>query len=568
MNPKNQKGTALILSLLVVTVLLIFAAIFIFRSVVEKATSDRERMATQALYIAEGGSEAALEQLDILINIDMLNTVNSTNPQKVANDAQNSVTSGDSVNFLLQYVKVGNTPELVLNGTQAEYPGTATALGNGTYQYKIILTEKSNPLTMGVDTWDFLYYFRIETTANVGSGVSRQVAKMGDFTVRVQRDNFAKYALFTNQHKMPNGTTVWFTNKTNFAGPVHTNERLSFALNPSGTFDGIVTQQYSTGRFYNSGFPILLNAASNPPKDVPTFNEGYTRSAALVELATATQKQDMINQARAGDTATGNGIFLANNGTSLTGGIYIKGNSTISMSVDSYDHEVYTITQGSTTKIITVDHNNVQTTVQAVGGPRTIYNGLPDGVDDVGTLIFANGMITSLGGKIQKDTELTIAGENDIVISNHISYSDYTPAVGTPGTPGYQPPTADGAKNLFGLVSWNGNVRIGTSSPNDINVHGSVMAQKGVFTVDNYSNTRLGRRGTATLLGGAITGYYGAFGQFNGSTGQHISGYGRNFVYDQRMLVGKAPPYFPTMKTFIAFTNDITDKIAWQEGGF
>ena len=34
--------------------------------------------------------------------------------------------------------------------------------------------------------------------------------------------------------------------------------------------------------------------------------------------------------------------------------------------------------------------------------------------------------------------------------------------------------------------------------------------------------------------------------------------YGRNFVYDDRLEVGAAPPYFPTLNTFVAFTNDIT----------
>jgi len=59
----------------------------------------------------------------------------------------------------------------------------------------------------------------------------------------------------------------------------------------------------------------------------------------------------------------------------------------------------------------------------------------------------------------------------------------------------------------------------------------------------------------------------GAFGLFNGETGNYLTGYGRNFVYDARMMEGKTPPYFPTLNAFIAFTNDILDKIVWQIGG-
>jgi hypothetical protein len=118
----------------------------------------------------------------------------------------------------------------------------------------------------------------------------------------------------------------------------------------------------------------------------------------------------------------------------------------------------------------------------------------------------------------------------------------------------------------LGILSWGGNIRVGNSAPNNIDMHGVVMARNGIFTVDNYNSQAVGPRGTATLLGGSITQFYGAFGLFNGSTGQQISGYGRNFIYDSRTLMGKSPPYFPSLRTFIAFTNDLTDKIVWQEG--
>ena len=54
---------------------------------------------------------------------------------------------------------------------------------------------------------------------------------------------------------------------------------------------------------------------------------------------------------------------------------------------------------------------------------------------------------------------------------------------------------------------------------------------------------------------------------FNGTTGDLVHGYGRNFVYDSRMQLGSAPPYFPSLNTFTAFTNELTDKLTWQEGG-
>ncbi len=563
----NSKGIALMITLLLVIVVMILGSVFVLRTINEKFSADRERRLKQSFYIAEGGGQAALSQLDTLINTNLLATVNATNPQTVSTKAAQYVAANDGLGFLIEFCKIGNTPQFTVSGTEGIYNSVATSLGNGAYQFALKVSEKSNPVAVNVDTWDFFYNFRVESTGTVSSVVDKTLFT-GDFTVRVQRDNFAKYALFTNHHTDPSGGLVWFTSKTNFSGPLHTNERYSIAFNPSGTFGGAVVQQSSTARFYNNGSPILLNADSNPGKDVATFQSGFTRNASAVSLSSSVDQQSMVNQARANDSTGGNGIFLANNGSSLTGGIYVNGNATVSMGVDGSDNATYTITQGATTKIVTVNRSANQTQVQTVSGGTVTYNGKPDGVDDLGTLIYVNGTVTSFSGTVQKDTEMTMASSSDIVVSNHVRYADYDPAVGQPGDASYQPPNATDKTNLLGLVSWGGNVRVGSSAPNNIDMHGIVMARSGIFTVDSYNNTGVGPRGTATMLGGAITDYYGAFGLYSGSTGQLIAGYGRNFVYDGRTQVGKSPPYFPSLQTFVAFTNDITDKMAWQEGGF
>ncbi len=568
MRLQNERGIALAITLLNITVLIVLGCLFILRSVNEKNIVDKERKTAQSFYLAEGGADAAIDKLNELINVDLLNTINSTNPQTVGNKAQQYVTTGDGLGFLIEYAKFGGAALFTLTGgTQAIFNGTSTALGSGTYQFKIIATEKTNPVSVGTDKWDFPYYFRIESTGTVGN-MPGKVLYNGDFTVRVQRDNFAKFALFTDHHTLPSGTVVWFTDKTNFAGPIHTNDQYSFAKSPSGIFDGVVTQQNTKARFYNNGNAIQMNASTNPPYDVPTFNSTYTRGAAQIVLASSVQQQDLYNQARGPDNTNGNGIFVANNGSSLTGGIYVKGDSTIQMAVDASGNAKYTVSQGATTKNITVSIPSNQTTVQTVGGGTSTYTGLPNGVDKLGTIIYTDGTVNSVSGTIQKDTEVTVSSQFDIVVTDNLVYQNYTPAVGTPGSANYTPPNANDATNLLGLVAWGGNVRVGTGAPNDINVHAIVMARNGILQVDSYNNTNVGPRGVATLLGGAITQFYGAFGLFNGSTGAQTAGYGRNFVYDSRTLLGKSPPYFPSMNTFIAFTNDITDKIAWQENGF
>jgi hypothetical protein len=91
------------------------------------------------------------------------------------------------------------------------------------------------------------------------------------------------------------------------------------------------------------------------------------------------------------------------------------------------------------------------------------------------------------------------------------------------------------------------------------------MVPHGVFTVDNYDSGS--SRGTATLLGGVISDYYGAFGTFSGTSGMR-TGYGRNFIYDARVLEGHAPPYFPYLDKY-AFDQipALSQRPVWKEEG-
>ncbi len=564
----NEKGMALVIVLLVVLVFAILGSAFIARTVNEKNTAEREKLLNQAFYVAEAGGDAGLAKLDELINTDLLNTINATSPNVVSTKASTYASTSDTLGLLMEYVKVANVAQLTLSGTEAQYSGVATALGAGAYTYNIVIKKKSNPVTISADMWDFPYYYQVNATSTV-QNMNRKVSLNGDFTVRVQRDNFAKYALFTDHHTMPDLTTVWFTNRTSFAGPLHTNERLSFAFNPGAVFDGAVDQQYATARFYNNGFPLLADAAQNGVVDVPTFNSTYTRNAPAIVLASAVVQADLANQANGGTAIGANGIYVPVTGANMKGGIYVKGNPTITLAVDASNNAKYTIAMGGfSTRTITVDRALNRTGVKIGSGATTYYNGLPDGIDNLGTIIYVDGAINGLSGTIQQDTQMTISTNSDINITNNLKYADYNAAVGTPGTGGYVPPNADSKTNLLGLVSWNGNINITTAAPNNVEIHAIAMARNGILQVNSYGDTGVGSRGVATLLGGVITQYYGAFGLFDSSTGNAISGYGRNFVYDQRTLLGTAPPYFPSMNTFIAFTNDLTDKVSYQEGGF
>lgn len=552
----NKRGVVLIVSLIVMTVLLVLTGVYFLSLITEKKAADSEEFVLQALGLAEAGANQGSSELRKRIRIDLLNNISAVNQGSVISSY---VINNDSLGFLRAYAYASGEPQFVVSAGEATVAVTALNLNtavSGNYNAAIIVTANGNPTNPSGEIYLFPYKYIIDSTGTITRPTpniqKRTRMLQGAFTLTVRRDTFAKYALFTSHHSTPSGTTVWFTANTNFTGPVATNGRFSFANNPSGHFTEDVSQHENKARFYNSGSTILLNADSNPPKDVPVFDKGFTRSADTINLQSSVSQADLKNEALGTLSEPGsNGIYVPNNGTSLTGGIYVRGVSALVMSVNGNSNPVYTITQGSTTKVVTVDYTNNQTQV-VTGSTTETYQGLPDGESNEGTLIYAKDNINSFSGTVQKDTSITVSSERDIVIANNVQYQEFTPS----------PLSASGYNNLLGILSWGGNVRIGTSAPNNVNIHGVVMAPHGVFTVDNYYSGSA--RGTATLLGGAITDFYGPFGTFSGSA--PVSGYGRNFVYDARMLQGAAPPYFPYMTNFTSFDDGgLDNKLVWQD---
>ena len=92
----NNKGIALIASLLVIIVLTIFASILISRSVFEKNLSQRYASQTQAFWLAEAGANKATKEL--LVNF---NAVNLTNTQLGAGGYSYSI---DAINTTARIV--------------------------------------------------------------------------------------------------------------------------------------------------------------------------------------------------------------------------------------------------------------------------------------------------------------------------------------------------------------------------------------------------------------------------------------------------------------------------------
>lgn len=215
MDTNNKKGIILIASYIVIAVLTVLGAAFISRSISELRIAQRERNSIQALYLAESGIDYAL---------DRLRTTGQSSGQKSA---------------------------------------TLATIGN----YSC--------------TWQ-----RIESTSRweiLSSGFVGDIERK--LRAELQPDTFARYLYFTDTehfryygYRLP----VWFVTNDSLDGPLQTNGHFHISGNP--VFSDIYFHKPLKSKddfitYMNGGNPINSSATSNPPQDIPVFNEGIELDA-------------------------------------------------------------------------------------------------------------------------------------------------------------------------------------------------------------------------------------------------------------------------------------------------
>ena len=591
---KQPAGFIMFLTLAFAVLLGLSSVLVIGPSVGEALKSGQELRDKRLFFLADGGAT--------LCRAELKNRLNTALPAKLAALAGLPLTSlkatyvdaNDPAQFLVDYVYDSAQPFLgvkdndwVKNATtptqvDLKYPITYTPTGGaGQYQCTIRVTSRVAPVSTVSSvgsTFLFRYLYTITGTGTEGSGsVSRTVTLEGAFSIRVQLDNFARYALFTNDQKMSSGALVYFASGFNYYGPVHTNGEFNFKGNPGSHFWDTI-ESVSTKVIYGNGaspaVPIEKQKGDadydhNGTIDVPIFDKELNLGATKIDLPVTTTGDAQRTIALTGISAPPtNGVYLGNDtGTmKMTGGIYVKGNASVNLSVQTGNIAQYSITQGSDTWTVQINNASKTTSIQKNSDSAATYTGLPNG------LLFVDGSVTGLAGTLQKDTQLTVAATNDVTITGNLVYENYTPATAD------SPVKAEGTTNLMGILSWTKNIHIGTSAPDDVNIHATLMAPSttsgyGQVLVDSYDSTTLGNkggvrgvRGTATILGGVIENLYGPFGTVAGDPpAQKITGYARNFVYDKRMAQGMAPPYFPTTGNVISALTGLTDRPNWKQ---
>lgn len=313
-NLKNKRGVILIVVYLLVTVLLTFSIIFISRTVNEKNIALRQKNISFAFYLAEAGLDAGFNWLAL---------------QSVA----------------------PSVPTDPFGGLQT--------LGEGTYQVTI-----EPAVAIGN-----LLRFRITSIGRIGD-IAQQLVN------EVQEVTFARYAYFSNtEHYYTGGrwiTPVWLSTGDVLKGLIHTNEHFHIKGNP--VFTGQVESGAHYMEFFNNGDQIRGKdgQTSNPPNDVPDFQQGIKLGGVSVSLPTSTQIRELKN--------------FADNEFQLS---------------------------GSTTILLNAD------------GTMNVTNAAKDW-DNRNMPLPANGIIYSQYVKVSGtlDGRLTIVGETNICVTGNITYED------------------------------------------------------------------------------------------------------------------------------------------------
>lgn len=418
----------------------------------------------------------------------------------------------------------------------------------------------------------------------------RNVVLQGEYRFPIGRSSFARYALFTNVHAARGGGDVWFTDRTLFDGPVHTNQYFRFYRNPwfggevtsagcaspgVSSCSGSVTPGASFMSADGSRQTFIAESSMSPNASAPTyrgtqpaFTDGVSWRTSFIRLPD--------NNDRQRDAANDRGLYFTSNLYSLD--LYAaddNGNPlTRDLSGRWQPAATYQYIKACTSSSSCTEYR------YADGPSKVLYRKSGSSwvavQSNFNGVIYVDGNINRLRGPsrvpaisvdsndappaVARFAEITVAARGDIRITRDLKYESppcsSSPTRNLDGS--VTRATCDnlGANNILGIYAQGtssdpgdvliggGNISDGLRAPQNIAIHGVLMSSRGVVGVENYDS--LPPSGDVQLLGGIIEYYYGAFGTFNPSTGVFVTGYGRKFTYDQRMLSGKAPPYFPT----------------------
>ncbi len=430
----------------------------------------------------------------------------------------------------------------------------------------------------------------------------RRVVTQGEYQFVVGPASFARYALFTDVHSSAGaGGAIWFTGETLFDGPVHTNGNFNFygrawfggpvssaGVNNHGQQGAFAYDGDDNGRFMTAdtlepggNFPNMdvctnwnrFNQCVDGFENRPQFTGGVDwRSDYLALPRNAFDQRALAQQ---------NGILV----TSEVRDVMLYAGDAAGDPVD--------VGEASTYQFVRIERRsggNWVTDLYRIspngrlerrdGGNPPVWTLITDRFNGV---LYFDDEIERLRGPgrannadpmsarpaVASFAQLTIVPEEGARITSDLVYEDQ-PCVGYLHREGDQVvrPTCENldALNVLGIFSPDGDVVIGNdnndsnyNAPRNVRIQASIMTSSGIVAVEHFDRGE--PRGAVQLLGGIIEQEYGAFGTFNGNTGNQVSGYSRQFTFDPRLDRGLTPPYFPLIEK-----DEVSDAYTYTYG--
>ena len=279
-------GYVMFLTLAFAVLLGLASVVAIGPSVGEALKSGQELRDKRLFFRADGGATLCRGELKNRLNQAMTKQLEAL--VSLTNFKTTYVNGNDPAQFLVDYA-YDSTNTALLGGAWTKDSTTRVHLNPSSGQHQCTLTVDSRmaPVSsvsaLGSTAMLFRYRYAINGTGTEGGG-TRTVSLDGTFSVLVQQDNFARYALFTNTQG-----GVYFAQGFNYYGPVHTNGQFNFMQNPGAHFWDSISSVNTKGKYGNSpGSPIELAADHNGTIDVPIFDKGLTLGAANIPMPATT----------------------------------------------------------------------------------------------------------------------------------------------------------------------------------------------------------------------------------------------------------------------------------------
>ncbi|MDD5270153.1 MAG: DUF4900 domain-containing protein [Candidatus Omnitrophica bacterium] len=291
---------------------------------------------------------------------------------------------------------------------------------------------------------------------------------------------------------------IWFTDSETYNGATVwfiTNDSLNGPVHTNGRFN-ISGNPWFGDETSQSG-PSINYMHGGPPNDNPTFVEGIDFN---VDASSMPTRATNLRSAAA-----------------LSGGMRLYGETTVVLNSNG----TMNVTNAN------AGYNNTNMALPA-NGALFVENRI------------VNRRLVEYGNVNVRGTlngRLSIGANNNIRIGGNVNYND---AAGS---------------DMLGLIAERNLIINQSACPNnsDLTIQASMMAMSDSFYLENWTSTM---KGTLNVLGGIIQKERGPVGTFNTNTNSKVSGFTKNYVYDERLRT-TPPPFFPTTEDFVP--------VSWRE---